>query len=93
MNLTLSRTKRVDWPRMAENLRRLGMSMREVADDLGVAREGLANWMGEEACGEPAFWTGAKLIELWCRRTGLQWTDLPTRNVAPSVAQVLRESA
>lgn len=89
--LILTRHTRIDWPRMADNLRRLGMSMQQIADAVEVGRSGLDNWAGPQASGEPAFWTGARLIELWCRRTGCVWTDVPLRSVAPSVSEILRE--
>ncbi len=91
--LTLSRTKRLDWPRMLANIRKQGMSLQQVADHIGVTREGLGNWTAEEAIGEPAFWTGAAMIELWCASTGLGWNDLPTRTVTLSVSAVLRQTA
>ncbi len=90
--LILTRHTRIDWPRMASNLRRLDLSLQQIADRLEVARTGLDNWLGDGATGEPAFWTGAKMIELWCERTGCQWTDIPLRKVGPSVSEVLRES-
>lgn len=90
--LILTRTTRIDWPRMAHNLRRLGLTAQQIADQLEVSRSSLDNWMADDASGEPAFWTGAKLIELWCVRTGLQWTEIPLRKVAPSVSAVLRSS-
>ncbi len=91
--LTLSRTRRIDWPRLVANLRKQGMLNQHIADAVGVTREGMLNWGSEDATGEPAFWTGAVLIELWCSRTGLHWTDLPVRVVTPSVSEVLRRSA
>ena len=60
--LTLSRTKRLDWPRMLANIRKQGMSLQQVADHIGVTREGLGNWTAEEAIGEPAF--GRPLAEI-----------------------------
>lgn len=90
--LTLSRTRRIDWPRLVDNLLRLGMNMQQVADALDVGRSSLDNWARQESDGEPAFWTGSALIVLWCQRTGLQWTDVPVRTVVPSVSQVLRSS-
>lgn len=90
--LILTRHTRIDWPRMADNLCRLGMSLQQIADAVEVTRPSLDNWARPEASGEPAFWTGAKLIELWCKRTGCVWTDVPLRKVAPSVSEVLRDS-
>lgn len=91
--LIVSRSRRVDWPRMAANLQKQGMSWQEIADALGVTRGALPNWLAAEATGEPAFWVGSTMIILWCKRTGLQWTDIPLRQVAPSVSEVLRSSA
>lgn len=90
--LILTRHHRIDWPRMVENLRRCGMSLQEIADRCDVHRRSLDNWAQAEASGEPAFWTGAKLIEVWCERTNMVWTDIPVRKVAPSVSEVLRTS-
>lgn len=90
--LILSRTRRIDWPRLVENLLRIGMSMQQIADSLDVNRRSLDNWARIDSDGEPAFWTGSALIVLWCDRTGLRWTDVPVRTVTPSVSQVLRTS-
>jgi hypothetical protein len=90
--LTVSRTRRVDWPRLVENLMRLGMTTQQIADSIDVARRSLDNWARQDSEGEPAFWTGSALIVLWCQRTGLQWTDVPVRKVTPSVSEVLRTS-
>lgn len=91
--LIVSRSRRVDWPRMFENLRRLGMSHQQIATALEVDRTALRNWAAEGTSGEPAYWTGAAFIALWCERTGLRWTDVPTRRVMASVAEVLRSTA
>lgn len=91
--LILTRHRRIDWPRMFENLRRLGMSAQAVADAIDVGRSGMDNWTSPGASGEPAFWVGAKLIEVWCDRTGLKWTDVPMRSITPSVSEVLRQHA
>jgi hypothetical protein len=91
--LRLTRSTRIDWPAMACNLRTLGVSWQQIADALEIDRMALPNWAHEGAIGEPAHWTGAAFIALWCDRTGLQWTDVPTRTVAPSVSRVLRATA
>lgn len=90
--LILTRHTRIDWPRMADNLRRLGMTLQQIAEAVEASRSSLDNWAMPGASGEPAFWTGSKLIELWCKRTGCVWTDVPLREVTPSVSEVLRES-
>lgn len=91
MMLILTRSTRVDWPRMRENLRDL--SDYALADLLSVSRSSLHNWTAADARGEPAHWTGTLFIEVWCKRTGLSWTDIPMRTVAPSVSSVLRATA
>jgi hypothetical protein len=91
--IVLTRTRRIDWPRVVNNLQRAGMSLQQIADEIEVSKSLVAGWVDEDSTGEPAFWTGAVLIEVWCKRTGLKWPDLPTRHVAPSVSQVLRATA
>lgn len=88
--LILSRTRRIDWPRLVDNLRRLGMSVQEIADAIGVRRQAVDYWAGPESDGEPAFWTGSALLVLWCERTGLHWTDAPVRTVSLSVSASMR---
>lgn len=90
--IVLSRTRRIDWGRVVLNLQSRGMSLQQVADGVGVSKATVGGWTSDLAS-EPAFWTGAVLIELWCKQTGLRWPDLPVRIVTPSVSQVLRESA
>ena len=90
--IVLSRTRRLDWPRMAENLRRAGMTWTEIASALGVDRTALRNWAEPETVGEPAYWTGACMLLLWSEKTGISWTDAPVRVVTPSVSEVLRTS-
>lgn len=91
--IVLSRTRRIDWPRVVANLQRLGMSLQNIADEINVSKSLVAGWVDEGSTGEPAFWTGAVLIEVWCKKTGLQWPDLPVRRVYPSVSEVLRSCA
>lgn len=90
--IELSRTRRIDWPRMAENLRALGMTWTEIAGALEIDRTAMRNWAEPEAVGEPAFWTGSAMLRLWCDRTGLRWVDAPVRVVTPSVSEILRTS-
>lgn len=90
--IILSRTRRIDWGRVVLNLQSRGMSLQQVADDVGVSKATVGGWTSDIAS-EPAFWTGTVLIELWCAKTGLKWPDLPVRVVTPSVSQVLRDSA
>ena len=91
--IVITRSIRIDWPRVVANLQRGGLSLQQIADELEVSKSLVAGWVDEDSTGEPAFWTGAVLIELWCKRTGLKWPDLPTRKVMPSVSQVLRATS
>ena len=91
--IVITRHIRIDWPRIVANLQTKGMSLQQIADEIEVSKSLVAGWVDAEATGEPAFWTGAVLIELWCARTGLTWPDLPTRKVLPSVSAVLRATA
>jgi hypothetical protein len=90
--IVLSRTRRIDWSRVIANLQTQGMSLQQIADAVEVSKTLASGLADEDDIREPAFWTGSALIELWCRRTGLRWPDLPVRVVTPSVSQVLRES-
>lgn len=89
--IVLSRTRRIDWPRMIENLQRLGQSPQHIADRIEVSRSTLRGYL--EVDSEPAFWTGTKIIEVWCEATQLTLSDVPTRTVTPSVSEVLRTTA
>ena len=87
--IVLTRTRRIDWPRVIQNLRTAGMSVQDIADAVDVSRSALQDYCDDRNI-EPAFWTGAAIIEVWCARTGLRWPDLPVRVVPLSVSAVLR---
>lgn len=91
--IVLTRQTRIDWPRIIANLQRCGMSLQVVADELDVSKSQVSMYANENGTTEPAFWVGSALLVLWSKRTGLSYTDAPTRVVLPSVSQVLRESA
>lgn len=91
--IVLTRTTRIDWPRVIGNLQRCGMSLQAVADAVDASKAQVAAYADEHGTTEPAHWVGSALLVLWSKRTGLPYTDAPTRTVAPSVSQVLRESA
>ena len=91
--IVLSRTIRIDWSRVIANLQLSGMSVRQIADEVDASKSQIDLYGDEHGTTEPAHWVGSALLVLWSRRTGLGYTDAPTRKVAPSVAQVLRESA
>jgi DNA-binding transcriptional MerR regulator len=90
--IILTRERRIDWARIIDNLRKLGMSEQEIADALDVARTSVQGYC-DDRCIEPAFWVGSSLLVLWSSRTGVPYTDAPTRRVLPSVSQVLKASA
>lgn len=87
--IVVTRTRRVDWARVIANLRSLGMSWADIASGVGVSRSVLQDY-ADDRCIEPAFWTGSALLVLWSKKTGLSWTDAPTREVMPSVSAVLK---
>lgn len=91
--IVVTRTRRIDWPRMVANLQRCGMSMQSIADELDVSKAQVINYGEADGTMEPAFWVGAALLTLWSQRTGLKWTDAPTRDVPESVSRVLRATA
>ena len=90
--ITISRERRVDWPRIIDNLRRTGMTLQEVADGVGVSRSSIDGYC-DDRCIEPSWWTGHRLLVLWSERVKLPWSDAPTRLVPESVARVLRDTA
>lgn len=91
--IILTREIRIDWPRVIANLQRCGMSLQEMADAVDASKAQVVAYADENGTTEPAHWVGSALLVLWSTRTGLSYTDAPTRKVAPSVSQVLRESA
>lgn len=90
--IILTRERRIDWPRIIDNLRKLDMSLQEIADELDVSRGSVQSWC-DDRCIDPTFWVGSSLLVLWSERTGLPYTDAPTRRVQASVSQVLKTSA
>lgn len=91
--IVLSRTRRIDWPRIMQNLSALGMTRAEIAEHVQVSESLVKNYASQDQVTEPAFWTGSAILVLWCEKTGLRWPDAPTRHVAPSVSEVLRQNA
>lgn len=91
--IVLTRTRRIDWPRVVSNLQRSGMSLQQIADRIDVSKSLVAGWADPEMTGEPAFWTGSALIELWCEQTGLTWPELPVHVVNDIRFMAVRSSA
>lgn len=80
----LSRHTRVDWFRVLSDLKRRGVSMREVARRLTVTLRGEDSAPVSEAHlrhysngGEPRFPVGLALLQLWIDVTGKTWGDVP----------------
>lgn len=90
--IVLTRERRIDWARIIENLRKLGMSHAEIAESIEVGTTTVGSY-ADDRCIEPAFWTGSALLLLWSERTGNKYTDAPTRIVTPSVSRVLKANA
>ena len=90
--IVLTRTRRIDWPRIIENLRTTGLSVQEIADEVDIGRRSIGDYCDDRAI-EPAFWVGSALLVLWEKQTGLSYVHAPVRTVTPSVSAVLRESA
>lgn len=90
--IVLTRERRIDWPRIIDNLRRMGMSHADIAASVDVGTTTVGAY-ADDRCIEPAFWTGSALLVLWSERTGLSYTDAPTRVVTPSVSRVLKDTA
>ncbi len=91
--IRISRTQRIDWTRVIANLRTSGKTLRDIAAAVDCSESVLRDWCDADRCIEPAFWTGAALLQLWADTLGVPWTDAPTRRVPESVARVLRETA
>jgi len=91
--IILTRERRIDWGRIVVNLKTTGMSTQQIADEVGVGRSSVQGYCDEAMCSEPAFWVGSALLVLWSERTGLSYTDAPTRKVQASVSAVLRSTA
>lgn len=90
--IIVSRTRRIDWARVIENLRKQGMSVREIAQAVDVGSSSVQDYC-DDRCIEPAFWVGSALLVLWAEKTGLPWTDAPVRKVQPSVSAMLKAMA
>lgn len=90
--IIVSRTRRIDWARIIENLRKQGMSVQDIALAVNVGRSSVQDYC-DCRCIEPAYWVGSALLVLWAEKTGLPWTDAPIRIVQPSVSAMLKAMA
>jgi hypothetical protein len=89
----LSRQRRIDWPRIVSNLQSVGLSLQQIADELGVGKRTVGGYSSEDLPAEPAYWTGHCLLALWCSRCGTQLADVPIKVVQTSVSEMLRDMA
>jgi hypothetical protein len=80
----------VDWARVIENLRTLGMSMGEIAEQSIVSKSSLYGYMGNNGLhGEPGFSAGKRILDLWVARTGYRMDDVPMWRRPLSVSEVM----
>jgi len=86
--IVLTRTRRVDWPRLILDLRRTGLSLPRIGQGAGVSARTIGSYLTTDT--EPAHWTGEALIGFWVVTTGRQRGEAPVRAVVPSVAAVMR---
>ncbi|EIU1542423.1 helix-turn-helix transcriptional regulator [Salmonella enterica] len=69
-------TYRRDWFRIIEDISRSGITLRDMADDLGVAKSTLAGW---KQGAEPAHHNGEVLLDFWCHVTGRGRDEAPSQ--------------
>jgi transcriptional regulator with XRE-family HTH domain len=82
--------RRIDWPRLIENMRRKGLSMQQIADRAGMSKAALYLYCNADTMPEPNFRAGCSLITTWIDETGYTLDDLPTRKHEPSVSEMLK---
>lgn len=87
---TLTRERRIDWARILANLQTVGMSLGEIADQLGVGKSTVNGYTNEDAPSEPAYWVGHRLVLLWADRCGCSVEDVPIKHVPLSVSAMLK---
>lgn len=89
-DLTLTRTRRIDWSRILENLETAGLSMQQIADQVDAGKSTLVGYKNPDCPSEPAYWVGHSLVALWATRCGCQLADVPIRTVQLSVAAMMK---
>lgn len=90
---TLTRTRRIDWARILANLQTAGMSMQQIADEIGVGKMTVYGYKNEDCPSEPAYWVGHCLIGLWAQKCGAKLQDVPITTVPLSVSAMLKTMA
>lgn len=93
MTQPLSRERRIDWARILANLQTAGMSMQQIANEIGVGKMTVYGYKNEDCPSEPAYWVGHCLVLLWCERCGCRIEDVPTKRVQLSVSAMLKTMA
>lgn len=72
----MTKAQPVDWFRIVADLKRLGLSARDVERRTGIPKSTLISWTGALAS-EPRHQSGEALIALWVQVTGLSRDHLP----------------
>ena len=93
MTQQLTRTRRIDWARIVQNLQRSGMSLQEIADQVDAGKTTIIGYLNEDCPSEPAYWVGHSLLALWCNRCGTLLSDAPIKAVPLSVSAMLKSMA
>jgi hypothetical protein len=88
--MELSRERRIDWARIISNLQTVGLSLRVIAETMGMSKTQLFAYMDEDCPSEPSYWSGNALLNLWCDRCGCTLLDVPIRHVQLSVSAMLK---
>lgn len=69
-------TYRRDWFRIIDDISRAGITLRDMADDLEVAKSTLLGW---KQGAEPAHHTGEALLDFWSHVTGRGRDEAPSQ--------------
>lgn len=80
--MDLSKTRRVDWRVIVEDLG----GIRCTVAITGVAQATIRGWVSDDAPAEPRFWIGHRVLLGWCERTGKTLEDVPLRDVPLSIS-------
>lgn len=67
--------KITDWFAVITEINRLGITHRDIADQIGIPKTTIIDW---KQGAEPRHADGEVLIDFWCRVTGKDRFDIPT---------------